>query len=73
MTINSEFLAGEKSGLKHGDPISGTIPECAAYLWRGNLEKAKTGSLSDMPLIRAYWQGYLQGYDKKQKQLDAGK
>lgn len=67
MSINSEFLAGEKSGLNHGKPIAGVHEDCAVLLYRQNVEKAKTGSLSDEPLIRAYWQGYLSGMDKNNK------
>ncbi len=67
MTINSEFLAGEKNGMKHGEPINGVHPDSAAILYRQNLAKAKTGSMAEEPLIRAYWQGYLSGMDKIKK------
>ena len=65
--ITKEFLAGEANGMKHGQPINGVHPDCAAILYNQNIAKAKTGSMAEEPLIRAYWQGYLSGMDKIKK------
>ena len=67
MNINSEFLEGEKNGAEHGTPIPHFSEECAKILYAQNVVKAKSGSMADEPLIRAYWQGYLSGMDKMDK------
>lgn len=65
-TIKTEHAAGLANGAKHGTPLPHSSPENTAFLYAQNVEKAKTatsGSYSE-PLIKAYWQGYLEGMPK---------
>ena len=62
-TEKSEERAGYRNGLMHYDPIPDVSTETAEILRLENLRKANNAvsNPNTRPLVRAYWQGYLEG------------
>jgi len=56
-----EFEKGYNSGLNFGKLIPGLNETSSKFIDDENLEKARIHSQSSMPLVSAYWRGYLAG------------
>lgn len=67
-TIKGEYKAGFANGLLHETPITGVLDETSTRLYAENIIKANAAIKNDNePLVKAYWQGYLDGIKSLEK------